>query len=80
MTFDRGMTESVSGQQLTIDRGNASANSYKQVTLTIPTTARIRDNRQPATMSKLQHGQRAIVVQGAETHVRDRPLPTATAG
>ncbi len=62
MTFDRGTVESVSGQQLTIAEGTATA-TYKQVTLTIPTTAQVRDNRQPATLSKLQHGQRVIVVQ-----------------
>lgn len=62
ITFDRGAVSSVSGQQLTINEGTAKA-TYKQVTLTIPTGALVRDNRQKATLSQLQQGQRVIVVQ-----------------
>jgi hypothetical protein len=62
ITFDRGAVSSVSGQQLTINEGTAKA-TYKQVSLTIPTNALVRDNRQKATLSQLQQGQRVIVVQ-----------------
>src|SRR5579871_3665523 len=40
VTFDRGSVDSVSGQQLTITEGLGTA-TYKQVVLTIPTTALI---------------------------------------
>jgi hypothetical protein len=62
VTFDRGTVNSVKGQQLTMTEGTAKA-SYKTVTLTIPSTARVRDNRQQATLSDLKAGQRVIVVQ-----------------
>jgi hypothetical protein len=62
VTFDRGSVSSVSGQQLTINEGTAKA-TYKQVNLTIPTTARVRDNGQKVMLSQLKQGQRVIVVQ-----------------
>jgi hypothetical protein len=62
VNFDRGTVDSVSGQQLTLTEGTAKA-SYKTVTLTIPSTARVRDNRQKATLSDVKAGQRVIVVQ-----------------
>jgi hypothetical protein len=62
VTFDRGTVNSVNGQQLTITEGTPKA-TYKTVTLTIPSTARVRDNRQPASLSDLKAGQRVIVVQ-----------------
>ena len=62
VTFDRGSVSSVTGQQLVINEGTAKA-TYKQVSLAIPTTARVRDNGQQATLSQLKHGQRVIVVQ-----------------
>lgn len=62
VTFDRGTVDSVNGQQLTITEGTARA-SYRTVTLTIPATARVRDNRQKATLSAVKPGQRVIVVQ-----------------
>ena len=62
VTLDRGTVDSVNGQQLTITEGTAKA-TYKTVTLTIPSTARVRDNRQMATLSDLKAGQRVIVVQ-----------------
>jgi hypothetical protein len=61
VSFDRGRVDSVNGQQLTLTEGTAKA-SYKTVTLTIPSTARVRDNRQAATLSDLKAGQRVIVV------------------
>jgi hypothetical protein len=62
VTFDRGAVSSVSGQQLTITEGIANA-TYRQVTLSVPSSAIVRDNGQQATLSQLQHGQRVIVVQ-----------------
>jgi hypothetical protein len=62
VTFDRGTVSSVTGQQLTINEGTKTA-TYKQVSLTIPTTAHVRDNGQQATLSQVKQGQRVIVVQ-----------------
>lgn len=62
VTFDRGKVDSVNGQQLTITEGTAKA-SYKTVSLTIPADARVRDNRQKASLSDVMAGQRVIVIQ-----------------
>jgi hypothetical protein len=62
ITFNRGKVDSVSGSKLTMTDGTRRA-SYQTVTLTIPSTARIRDNRQPATLAALKPGQRVIVIQ-----------------
>ena len=62
VTFDRGTVDSVNGRQLTLTEGTAQA-TYKTVTLTIPSTARVRDNRRRATLSDVKAGQRVIVVQ-----------------
>ena len=62
VTFDRGKVDSVSGAQLTISEGTMRA-GFKTVTLTIPSTAQVRDNRQKATLADLKAGQRVIVVQ-----------------
>ena len=62
VTIDRGAVQSVSSQQLTLKEGT-KLTTYKSVTLTIPTTARVRDNGQPATLSAVKPGQRAIVIQ-----------------
>jgi hypothetical protein len=62
VTFDRGAVKSVSGQELTLTEGTKKA-TYKTVTLTIPTTARVRDNRQKSTLAEVKAGQRATVVQ-----------------
>src|ERR1700729_4343722 len=61
VTFDRGTVKSVSGQPLTLTHGTKRV-TYKTVTLTIPTTARIRDNRKKATLADVKTGQRATVV------------------
>jgi hypothetical protein len=69
VTFDRGIVKSVSGQQLTITEGTKKA-TYKTVTLTIPSGARVRDNRQAATLADVKVGQRAIVIQApTQTYV-----------
>jgi len=77
VTFDRGTVDSVSGQQLTITEGLKNA-AYKQVALTIPTTARIRDNRAPATLSQLTQGQRVIVIQAPSHTFVIAHTPTST--
>ena len=62
ITFDRGWVQSVSGQQLSLREGTKRA-SYRTVTLTIPSTARVRDDGQLASLSHVRTGQRALVVQ-----------------
>lgn len=62
VTVDRGTVDSVSGNQLTIAEGTKTQ-TYKTITLTIPAAARVRDNKQTASLSSLQKGERAIVVQ-----------------
>jgi hypothetical protein len=68
VTFNRGFVQSVSGQQLTIREGTKKA-TYKSVTLTIPSTAKVRDNGQAASLSQLTQGQRVWVVQGPQRTV-----------
>lgn len=62
VTVDRGFVQSVNGQQLTIREGTKQA-TYKTVTVTIPSSAKVRDNRRPSTLSALTAGQRVSVVQ-----------------
>ena len=62
VTIDRGFVQSVSGQQLTIREGTKKA-TYKTLTLTIPTSAKVRDNRQASTLSSLKPGQRVAIAQ-----------------
>jgi hypothetical protein len=61
VTFERGKVDSVSGQQLTITEGTPKA-SDKTVTLTIPSGAVVRDDRQKASLSDVKPGQRVLVV------------------
>jgi hypothetical protein len=61
VTFDRGKVDSVDGQQLTISEGTATA-EYQTVTLTIPATARVRDDGQKASLSGVTPGQRVLVL------------------
>ena len=74
VTFERGKVDSVSGQQLTITEGTPKA-SYKTVTVTVPTNAVVRDNRQKASLSDVKAGQRVLVAHRAQAHLRDRPDP-----
>ncbi len=62
VTFDRGSVQAVSGQQLTLREGTKK-HTYKTVTLTIPTSARVRINHKAATLSQLSTGQRVLVFQ-----------------
>ncbi len=62
LTFNRGVVQSTaSGNQLTITERTKKA-VYKNVTLTIPANARVRDNGHKATLSQLTTGQRVEIV------------------
>lgn len=63
VTLDRGVVQSVSGQQLTLAEGTKKA-TYKTLTLSIPASARVRVNRQKATLADVKPGQRVVVLQG----------------
>jgi TolA-binding protein len=65
VTIERGFVQRVSGQQLTIREGTKSA-TYKTATLTIPSNAKVRDNRQASALSSLTAGQRVVVVQAPQ--------------
>jgi hypothetical protein len=65
VTVDRGFVQSVNGQQLTIREGTKTA-TYKTVTLTIPSNAFVRDNRQASRLSALTADQRVAVVQAPQ--------------
>jgi len=62
VTVDRGTVDSVSGSQLTLTEGTRRQ-TYKTVTLSISSAAKVRGNRQTASLSSLRKGQRVIVVQ-----------------
>jgi GTPase involved in cell partitioning and DNA repair len=76
VSFQRGKVDSVSGQQLTITEGTAQA-SYKTVTVTIPANARVRDDRQKATLSDVKAGQRVLVLTGRQQTVVIARTPRA---
>jgi hypothetical protein len=59
--FDRGTVASVSGRQLTLTEGSLRT-SQRTVTLTIPSSARVRDDHQTASLSALKAGQRVMVI------------------
>ena len=61
VTVDRGVVDSISGQQLKITQGTRSA-TYKTVTVTIPADARVRDDKQKSSLSSVKAGQRVLVV------------------
>ena len=65
VTFARGVVRSVSGQELTIAEGTEKA-TYRTVTLTIPTTARVRADHGKATLSELTAGQRVTVIEAPQ--------------
>jgi hypothetical protein len=66
VTLDRGTVESVSGDQLTIKEGTPKA-TYKTITLTIPSAAKIRRNGDAASLSDLQAGDLVSVVTAGDT-------------
>jgi hypothetical protein len=61
VTVDRGVVDSVSGQQLKITEGTPKA-TYKSVTLTVPANALVRDDKQKSSLSSVKAGQRVLVV------------------
>src|SRR2546423_7455998 len=63
VTLDRGIVQSVQGDQLTLKEGTRKS-TYKTVTLTIPGNAVVRDNKRPAKLSDVKSGQRAVVFHG----------------
>jgi hypothetical protein len=63
VTFDRGVVQSVSGDVVTLREGIKTA-TYKTVAITVPASARVRNNRQHSTLSTLKPGERAEIVQG----------------
>jgi hypothetical protein len=65
VTVDRGRVQSVNGQQLTLTEGTKTQ-TYKTVTLTIPSNAKIRDNRKLVSLRDVKQGQRAMVVQAPQ--------------
>jgi hypothetical protein len=63
VTFERGVVDSVSHNNLTITERTKKA-VYKNVTLTIPSEAIVRDNRHRATLGQLKSGQHVLVLNG----------------
>ena len=61
--FDRGTVKSVSGQRLTLAEGRGKKAPYRTATITIPSTARVRNDRHQATLADVKPGQRATVLQ-----------------
>jgi acyl CoA:acetate/3-ketoacid CoA transferase beta subunit len=61
VTVDRGVVDSVSGQQLKLTEGTPKA-TYKTVTLAIPADAVVRDDKQKTSLSSVKAGQRVLVV------------------
>ncbi|MGI8714415.1 MAG: hypothetical protein ACR2NR_14825 [Solirubrobacteraceae bacterium] len=64
-TLERGVVDSVSGQQLKLTEGTPKA-TYKTVTLTIPADAHVRDDHQKASLSAVKPGQRVLVIQAPQ--------------
>ncbi len=62
VTLDRGVVQSMNGQQLTLTEGTKT--THRTVTLSIPAGARVRDNGKLATLADVKPGQRALVVHG----------------
>lgn len=63
VTFDRGFVESVNGAALTLREGTKKA-TYKTVTLTIPSGARVRNNGRRSSLSSLTAGEHVGVLKG----------------
>jgi len=68
LTMDRGRFSSVSADQLTITEGTKT-DTYKTVTLTIPSGATIRRNGAQAQLSELRSGDEVSVLQSPKTTV-----------
>lgn len=72
VTYDRGVLQSVSANQLTLREGTKQA-TYRSITLTIPGGATVRLDRAPAQLSQLRAGDRVRVLAGPK-----RTLVTAS--
>lgn len=77
VTVDRGVVDSISGQQLKITEGTPKA-TYKTVTLTIPANARVRDDKQKSSLSSVKAGQRVLVVTAPKRTLVIAHTPRAT--
>jgi hypothetical protein len=77
VTLDRGTVDSVSGRQLKLTEGTPKA-TYRTVTLSIPANARVRDDKQKASLSSVKAGQRVLVVTGLKRDmvIAHTPHPT----
>ena len=65
VSFDRGLVGSVSGRRLTLLEGNPRT-AQRTIILTVPSGARIRDDRRVVSLSALTPGQRVIVLRTAK--------------
>jgi hypothetical protein len=63
VTFERGRVDSVSGQRLSLTEGTPKA-AYRTVTVTVPTSAIVRDNGARADLAAVTPGQRVLVLTG----------------
>jgi hypothetical protein len=63
VTYDRGVVQSVSGDQLTLREGTPQS-TYGSVTLTIGADATVRLDRQTSSLGALQAGDRVAVIVG----------------
>jgi len=79
VTIARGTVQSVSGQQLTIAEGTRNA-TYRTVTMTLPATTTVRDDRANATLAQVQAGQRALVIVGPDRALVIARTPASAGG
>ncbi len=63
LTVDRGFVDSVSGNTLTLREATRTA-TYRTVSITVPSGARVRNRGQAATLSQLSPGEHVLVLQG----------------
>jgi hypothetical protein len=77
VTVDRGVVDSVSGQQLKLTEGTPKA-TYKTVTLAIPADAVVRDDKEKTSLSSVKAGQRVLVVTAPKRTLVVARTPRAT--
>jgi hypothetical protein len=78
VTIDRGTVDAVSGDTLTMTDGTAAASDQK-VSLTIPSSARVRNDHSAASLTSLTPGERVVVLQLPQrTVVIARPARAGT--
>jgi hypothetical protein len=76
VTVERGTVDSVAGQQLKLTESTPKA-TYQTVTLTIPTTAHVRDDRRKASLSAVKAGQHVLVIQAPKRTIVVARTPKA---